>query len=64
MPHLGKLLTVLIDWQAIGRDRFNKLNVPKRKGYKLVITGGGLDRVDHVEASDGNQVVTVKYVRI
>lgn len=52
------------DWQAIGSDRFNKLNVPKRKGYKLVITGSGLDRVDHVEASDGNQVVTVKYVRI
>lgn len=51
-------------WQVIGRDRFNKLYVPKRKGYKLVITGGGLDRVDHVEASDGNQVVTVKYVRI
>lgn len=52
------------DWQAIGSDRFNKLNVPKRKGYKLVITGGDLDRVDHVEASDGNQLVIVKYVRI
>ena len=52
------------DWQAIGSDRFNKLNVPKRKGWKLEITGGNLDRVDHVKESDGNQVVTVKYVRV
>lgn len=52
------------DWQAIGSDRFNKLNVPKQRGWKLEITGGNLVRIDHVKESDGNQVVTVKYVRI
>lgn len=57
------------NWQAIGRAQFNKVFVPKRRGYHLVITDASgkaltaVEKINMVTAAMNNEVVNVKYVK-
>ena len=57
------------DWQAIGRAQFNKVFVPKRRGYHLVITDASgkaltaVEKINMVTAEMNDTVVNVKYVK-
>lgn len=57
------------NWQAIGRAQFNKIFVPKRRGYHLVITDAsgkalsGVEKINTVTAEMNDAVVSVKYVK-
>ena len=57
------------NWQAIGRAQFNKVFVPKRRGYHLVITDASgkaltaVEKVNTVTAAMDDAVVNVKYVK-
>ena len=57
------------DWQAIGRAQFNKVFVPKRRGYHLVITDASgkaltaVEKINTVTAAMNDAVVSVKYVK-
>ena len=57
------------NWQAIGRAQFNKVFVPKRRGYHLVITDTSgkaltaVEKINTVTAAMDDAVVNVKYVK-
>lgn len=57
------------NWQAIGRVQFNKVFLPKRHGYHLVITDTSgkaltdVTKVNNVTAEMNDEVVSVKYVK-
>ena len=57
------------NWQAVGRAQFNKVFVPKRRGYHLVITDASgkaltaVEKINTVTAEMNDAVVNVKYVK-
>lgn len=57
------------NWQAIGRAQFNKVFVPKWRGYHLVITDASgkaltaVEKINTVTAEMSDAVVNVKYVK-